>query len=86
MQIAQRSVSGERNQHDIPNPANINEHLIRPLVCKPPAQLANHRSSVLPPYLRLSNTTNHDPLLIGHAYDCALYFVQSEICGASHFR
>ena len=44
VQIAKRGVGRERNQHNVADAADVNEHLIRSLVGKPPAQLANHRS------------------------------------------
>src|ERR1700732_3209297 len=54
MEFPERGVGREGHLHDVPNAAHIHEHLVRSLIGEVSAKLANHRSPVLPPYLRLS--------------------------------
>src|ERR1700722_8172303 len=54
VEFPKRGVGGERHLHEIPNAAHIHKHLVGSLIGKASAKLANHRSPVLPPYLRLS--------------------------------
>src|ERR1700731_3444540 len=54
VEFAKRREGRERHLHDVSHAAHIHEHLVRSLIGKASAKLANHRSPVLPPYLRLS--------------------------------
>src|SRR5438034_11281024 len=55
--FAHRAVSRKRHLHEITDAAHVHEHLVRSFFGEPSAQLANHRSPVLPPFLRLSTRT-----------------------------
>src|SRR5713226_10406435 len=57
VEVAERGVRGERHLHDISHAAHVDEHLVRSLFGEPSAKLANHRSPVLPLFLRPSTRT-----------------------------
>jgi hypothetical protein len=54
VEFAERGERRERDLNEIADPADIDEHLIRAFFGEASAKLANHRRSVLPPFVRLS--------------------------------
>ncbi len=56
VQLAKRGVGRKRHLHEVADAAHVHEHLIRSFFREASAKLANHRSPVLPPFLRLSTT------------------------------
>src|SRR6267378_5411136 len=57
VQLAERGIRRERHLHDVAYAAHVHEHLVRSFFGKPSAELANHRSPVLPLFLRPSTRT-----------------------------
>src|SRR5260370_2013156 len=54
MKLAERTVRRQRHLHEVAHAAHIDRHLIRSFFSEPSAKLANHRSPVLPLFLRPS--------------------------------
>src|SRR5882762_11874899 len=54
VQLAERGVRRKRDLHEVPDAAHVHEHLVRSFFGEPSAKLANHRSPVLPLFLRPS--------------------------------
>src|SRR5258705_12097428 len=54
VQFAECRVRRERHLHEVAHAAHVHKHLIRSFFGKPSVKLANHRSPVLPLFLRPS--------------------------------
>src|SRR5215472_17752599 len=73
VQFAKRGVSRKRNLYEVANTTHINKHLVRSFFGEAPAQLPNHGTSVLPPFLRLSTRTANavSPPVAAHQFRLA---------------
>jgi hypothetical protein len=74
VQLAERGVRRKRDLHEVPDAAHVHEHLVRSFFGEPSAKLANHRSPVLPLFLRPSTRSRESRthLANGGAQDAAV--------------
>src|SRR6266478_3039491 len=68
VQLAKRGIRRKRHLHEVAHAANVHEHLIRSFFGKPSAKLANHRSPVLPLFLRPSTRTRTSAAVLARQF------------------